>query len=651
MALSGKFSGKTSNQFVKPTISWSAEQNILENYSDITVELRYSRTNTGYTTGGYWSGSLYVDKGLDTEQKATVSSKYLEITYKSDTLAISHTFRVYHDALGAKKITLSAAGSITGTSVTSTTISQEVELDTIPRSSTIGATDANIGAASMVVITRKNPAYTHSVAYWFGDLKGYLNADGSISDSEVKFSETSVAFTLPEAFYSQIPSAKSGICTLTCTTYSEDTQIGTAQTTTFLATAAEADCAPTVTGKVVDGNESTKALTGNENILVKYHSTALCAITAQAKNGATLAAKKINGAAVTGSSLEIPNVEIGTFSFEVQDSRGYSAAVSVNKILIPYAKLTVNASVKRTDPTSGNAVLEISGDYFTSSFGTVTNILNLRYRVNSGDEVAISPTIADGKYTATVEITGLDYDRSHTITVLADDKLESVSRSLTVKKGIPTFDWGENDFAFHVPVSMDGNSVTDLPLPVQPSDAASKQYVDGAIPGLATQTTPGLMSAADKKKLDTLEGGAGGDSAGTTLLWANSDPANNYDPGKQAIDLSSYTAIIVWYRLITTASNMVGFVVPVGVGSGTNSGDMTNATACQASADNRWLRRYCYAQADGVVFSQGHYRTSVSGDYTTNNKYLIPMYVYGIGGGTNEVITEDEIDALVAVLV
>ena len=158
MALSGKFSGKTSNQFVKPTISWSAEQNILENYSDITVELRYSRTNTGYTTGGYWSGSLYVDKGLDTEQKATVSSKYLEITYKSDTLAISHTFRVYHDALGAKKITLSASGSISGTSVTSTTISQEVELDTIPRSSTIGATDANIGAASMVVITRKNPA-------------------------------------------------------------------------------------------------------------------------------------------------------------------------------------------------------------------------------------------------------------------------------------------------------------------------------------------------------------------------------------------------------------------------------------------------------------------------------------------------------------
>ena len=65
MALSGIFYGKTTNQFVKPRIRWSAQQNILENYSDVTVELTYSRTNTGYTTGGYWSGSLYVDKGLD----------------------------------------------------------------------------------------------------------------------------------------------------------------------------------------------------------------------------------------------------------------------------------------------------------------------------------------------------------------------------------------------------------------------------------------------------------------------------------------------------------------------------------------------------------------------------------------------------------
>ena len=61
MALSGNFSGKTSNQYVKPTVYWWAVQNIEGNFSDVTGELRDSRTNTGYTTEGNFSGALYID--------------------------------------------------------------------------------------------------------------------------------------------------------------------------------------------------------------------------------------------------------------------------------------------------------------------------------------------------------------------------------------------------------------------------------------------------------------------------------------------------------------------------------------------------------------------------------------------------------------
>lgn len=648
MALSGIFYGKTTNQFVKPRIRWSAQQNILENYSDVTVELTYSRTNTGYTTGGYWSGSLYVDKGLDLEQKATVSSKYLEVTYQSQTLAISHTFRVYHDDLGRKKLTLSATGSISGSSVTSTTISQEVELDTIARASTIGATDANIGAASMVVVTRKDPSFTHSIAYAFGELAGFLHPDGSTGSEEVVFSQTAVSFLVPDAFYDQIPDARSGKCSLICRTYADGVQIGQAQSTSFTAFAPEQSCAPAIQASVVDGNDATKALTGDENVLIRYHSSAQCTVNAEAKNAASLTAVCVNGAALDGGRVSIPYVETGSFAFTAQDSRGFTKTLQVEKTLVPYIRLTAHGTIKRTDPTSGNAVLALEGNFYAGSFGAADNALRLTYRVGSGEEVGIMAEVSGDTYRASAQISGLDYDASHEVILTAQDKLEQVITVLQVKKGIPTFDWGEQDFRFHVPVSVDGKPISDLPMPVNPGDAACKQYVDNSFPGLATQMTPGLMSAADKKKLDTLEGGTGGDSAGTTLLWANSDPTSNYEPGKQEIDLSSYTAILVWYRLVTTANNMVGFAVPVGVGSVTDSGDMHNATACQASGDNRWLRRYCYASADGVTFSQGEYRTSVSGDYSTNNKYLIPMYVYGIGGGTDEVITEEEIDSLTA---
>ena len=110
MALSGSFSGKTSNQFVKPTITWQAVQDNLENCSDVTVELRYSRTNTGYTTEGNFHGALYIDKDLATEQKQSGSKTALKVTYKSNSLAMRHTFRVYHDNSGAKKITIAATG-------------------------------------------------------------------------------------------------------------------------------------------------------------------------------------------------------------------------------------------------------------------------------------------------------------------------------------------------------------------------------------------------------------------------------------------------------------------------------------------------------------------------------------------------------------
>ena len=451
MALSGNFSGKTSNQFVKPTIYWSAVQNLLENYSDVTVELRYSRTNTGYTTEGNFSGALYIDKGTDGEQKQTGSKSSFKVTYKSNSLAISKTFRVNHSSNGSKKITISATGSIPPSSVTSTTISQEVELDTIPRASSIGATDANIGATSMVVVTKKNPTYKHSVAYRFGALSGYIKADGTVTDSEVIFSETSIAFALPDDFYAQIPKAKSGKCTLTCKTYYGSAQIGENQTVTLTAVAAESVCAPNVSGTVVDVNETTKALTGDENKLVRYHSKAKCTITASAKNAATLASETVNGEAIS-NALEISNVETGRFTFTANDSRGYSKSAIVKKDLIPYVKLTSNATVKRTDPTSGRAVLTVKGNFYNGGFGVEENSLTLGYQVGTEKAVTLTPVISGNTYTASAELTGLAYDQTFPVTVTARDKLETVTAGLTLQKGIPVFDLGEKDFQFHVPV-------------------------------------------------------------------------------------------------------------------------------------------------------------------------------------------------------
>ena len=98
MALSGAFTGTTGSQYIFPTIKWSAAQSIDGNYSDVTVTLYYSRSNSGYTTSGTWSGGITIDG------QWTAGSRYIEVSYQSGTLAMSATVRVYHNADGSSRL-------------------------------------------------------------------------------------------------------------------------------------------------------------------------------------------------------------------------------------------------------------------------------------------------------------------------------------------------------------------------------------------------------------------------------------------------------------------------------------------------------------------------------------------------------------------
>ena len=337
-------------------------------------------------------------------------------------------------------------------------------LTKIPRASTIGATDANIGAISMVVVGKKSDSFTHSVQYGFGALSGFLNADGSTTQTEVRFGNTSIPFLVPEEFYRQIPDAPSGVCTLICRTYSGSTQVGQEQTAVFTATANLDACRPAVAGTVVDTNKVTVALTGDSTKLIRFCSIARCTITAEAKKGAAIQQKKIDGVAVS-QSRSIPEVENPEFLFWARDSRGYETAQTVKTEMIPYVKLTCNPTGSRTEPTGGEVLLTVRGNFFAGNFGAQQNTLQLRYRVGSGEFVKVPPVLDGNTYTAAAVIPELDYRKNHTIEVVAEDKLGTLTKPVVIRSGIPVFDWGERDFAFHVPVtaprfnSVDGAAV------------------------------------------------------------------------------------------------------------------------------------------------------------------------------------------------
>lgn len=373
-------------------------------------------------------------------------------------LAEDKTFIVSHDNEGKAKATIKWKWGVRSTwgGFYEESGSFTVDLPTIPRSSSLGATDANIGSKSSIVVTKNSSAYTHSIKYEFGGLSGYITSEGGVSTSEVKFSNTSISFTVPASFYAQIPNSKTGKCKLICTTYSGNTKIGDSKTTEFVVTAPESLCRPEVSGIAIDSSSQTVNLTGNENILVKYFSDISCTISAKALNSATIVTKKIGGVEVSGTSRTIFDTETDSVEFQAIDSRGYSNSITLKRTMVNYVKLTVNAQLNRTDPTSGNATLTVKGNYFNSSFGKVTNTLEMWYRVarsgeSYGSWVQITPNIEKNTYSLSISLSGLDYLYSYSLEVRAEDKLISKNVSVAIGPGIPVVDWGEKDFRFNVP--------------------------------------------------------------------------------------------------------------------------------------------------------------------------------------------------------
>ena len=238
MALSGAFTGTTGNQYIFPTIRWSAVQSQDGNYSDVTATLYYSRSNSGYTTSGTWSGGITIDG------QWTAGSRHIEVSYQSGTLAMSATVRVYHDADGSRSVTISAAGYISGTTLSSTDISQTVTLDQIARASVPTTNKSSIAMGEEIIIytNRKNTALCHTARYTFAGQAG------DIADFDAETAWNWYSLVPKKSLANRIPNAASGTCTVYIKTWSDGNltqQIGEEQSVSFTLTV-PADAKPVV---------------------------------------------------------------------------------------------------------------------------------------------------------------------------------------------------------------------------------------------------------------------------------------------------------------------------------------------------------------------------------------------------------------------
>lgn len=371
---------------------------------------------------------------------------------------------IIHDADGSKKVTVTASSpdlaQASGYGPYSGSASGEVTLTTIPRASSVSCADGNIGSSTTINIVRASDTFTHTLKYHFGTLTGTI---------VTKTTQTSYPFNIPTSFYTQIPNAPSGKGTITCETYSGDTLVGTDSCPFNAIVLQNEDNIPTITATIVDDNVTTKALTGDANKLVKYFSNAKIAMTATAKNSATIKSQKVvcGGQTRTTAVSTIEAVESGTFELSCIDSRNFPATNTITKTMINYIKLAITSlTIERESSTSNTVKASLKGNYFNSSFGSVSNTLTLkwRYRVENGDwsgYTTITPTKSGNTFSYSGTLgTNFDYQQAYEFEVYYEDKLIKDTKTQPVTAGTPLVDMWKNNVAVNGNIGVKlGNSI------------------------------------------------------------------------------------------------------------------------------------------------------------------------------------------------
>lgn len=320
------------------TLSWTlSSQSVEKNTSTIAWELKGSGSASGWVMSGAFKAVI---------NGVTVYSSDTRIELRTTTTVASGTATIAHNSDGTKSFSLSCEAGIY-TYAVSATASGTHTLTTIPRASTISASDANMGSASTITITRASSSFTHTLTYSFGSATGTI---------VTKTTGTSVSWTPALTLANQIPYAVSGKCTITCKTYSGTTEVGSKTCTVTLTVPALVK--PTIsslTASRVDGTVPT-----TWGIYVQSKSKAKLTINGAAgAYGSTISSYSITGGGYSSTASSFTTGFLNTsgsitFTATVTDSRGRtSAAATVSISVVAYSAPSFSSYLSQRCDSAG----------------------------------------------------------------------------------------------------------------------------------------------------------------------------------------------------------------------------------------------------------------------------------------------------------
>lgn len=322
------------------TLSWTlSSQSIDKNTSTIAWSITGSGSASGYVKSG---GFKAVINGTTVYSTSTDT----RIELRNGTVVATGSTTISHNADGTKSFSLSVEAGVY-TYAVSVSASGTHTLDTIPRASTVSATNANMGSASTITITRASSSFTHTLTYTFGSTTGTIVS---------KTTSTSYTWTPALTLANQIPNAVSGTCTITCDTYSGSTKIGTKTCTLTLTVPSSVK--PTITSLTatrVDGD-----VPSSWGIYVQSKSKSTLKINGAAgAYGSTISSYSISGGGFSSTESSfttgfLTSSGTVTFTAKVTDSRGRTSAdATVSISVIAYSVPTVSSYLSQRANSAG----------------------------------------------------------------------------------------------------------------------------------------------------------------------------------------------------------------------------------------------------------------------------------------------------------
>lgn len=400
---------------------------------------------------------------------------------------------------GSQSVTISAnirgytqsGGAGSGWSASGSKVSK---LTTIPRKSSLTASNGTLGVDQTLKVTKKADGFTHTITYKCRDESGTICSESK---------DTSIAWTPPIELAEQNMTGTSVTVNLTITTYSGNTTIGSS--TVPVSYAIPESVAPTCSLRIQDYSGFDTTYGG----MIKGCSRMVIMVDSESQYGAIISSHRITADGVVYSEPSvitdyIKTSGILTVTATVTDSRGRTASTSMDVEVIDYTMPTVSVLKVRRCNEDGST--NESGDFVQVTFSSEVTALNdqntalykLEYKKASEEEfTSVSLTDFMNQYSVTdgTYIFEADGGSTYEVRLSITDNFNTGRRTVPVSTGATIMHFLasgngmgigkmgelENTLDIGWDIQMNGKKVSGLPTPTEGGDAVPLSYFMEAI--------------------------------------------------------------------------------------------------------------------------------------------------------------------------